>query len=280
MRCTVVAMPASASRNRLSSVANAARVLKSFSPSQPDWGVGDLARHLEISTSTVHRLLSTLTDEGLLDQDDQTGRYRLGLSVFDLVGALPTQRSLHEAVLVSMTELRSRTGETVQVGVLDGRQVVYVERLDSPNTMRVFTELGRRAHAHCTGSGKVLMAFAPKSRVDQLLKDWKLPRRTAQTITDPKVLRRQLTEIRRQGFAENREESEPGVVSIAAPIRNEASQVIASLSIAGPAERMDPNRIAYTEAVVALAKRVSAQMSGLTGSQLVDPTGGNGPDLT
>jgi DNA-binding IclR family transcriptional regulator len=254
-----------ASRNRLSSVTNAARVLKAFSPGHPDWGVADLSKHLSISTSSVHRLLSTLADEGLLEQDPRTGRYRLGLSVFDLVGALPTQRSLHEAVLVSMTELRSRTGETVQVGVLDGRQVVYVERLDSPSTLRMFAELGRRNDAHCTSSGKVLLAFAPRVQLDRILRGWTLPRVTRHTITDPRVLRSELGTIRRQGYAENREESEPGIVSIAAPIRDESAAVIASLSVAGPTERIDPERLAIAEAVVTLARRVSRQMGWKAG---------------
>jgi DNA-binding IclR family transcriptional regulator len=247
-------------KNRLSSVANAARVLKSFSPAHPTWGVSDLARHLELSSSSVHRLLSTLADEAVLEQDPETGRYRLGLSVFDMAAAMPTQRTLHEAVLVSMTELRSRTGETVQVGVLDGRQVVYVERLDSPNTLSVFTELGRRAHAHCTSSGKALLAFAPRAQRERLLRGWELPARTAFTITDTDRLRTDLERVRQRGYAENRQESELNVVSVAAPIRDASGAAVASLSLAGPSERMDPNRLAYADAVVALARTVSAQM--------------------
>lgn len=247
-------------KNRLSSVANAARVLKSFSPAHPTWGVSDLARHLELSSSSVHRLLSTLADEAVLEQDAETGRYRLGLSVFDMAAAMPTQRTLHEAVLVSMTELRSRTGETVQVGVLDGRQVVYVERLDSPNTLSVFAELGRRAHAHCTSSGKALLAFAPREQRERLLRDWELPERTAFTITDPDRLRVDLERVRQRGYAENRQESELNVVSVAAPIRDASGAAVASLSLAGPSGRMDPNRLAYADAVVALARTVSAQM--------------------
>ncbi|MEM9564103.1 MAG: IclR family transcriptional regulator [Actinomycetota bacterium] len=248
------------SRNRLSSVANAARVLKSFSAERPTWGVSELAAELSLSTSTVHRLLSTLADEGVLDQDEGSGRYRLGLSVFDLAAAMTPQRSLHEAVLVSMTELRSRTGETVQVGVLDERQVVYVERLDSPNTSQLFTRLGRRNHAHCTSSGKVLLAHLPRLERERLLDDWELPAMTGQTITDPEALRRELSAVRRQGYAENREESEPGIVSVAAPIHDDRRRVVASLSIAGPSERMDPNRRAYAHAVMALAVTVSRQM--------------------
>ena len=222
--------------------------------------MSDLARALDLSTSSAHRLLSTLADEEVLEQDAETGRYRLGLSVFDLAAAIPTQRTLHEAVLVSMTELRSRTGETVQVGVLDGREVVYVERLDSPSTLRVFSALGRRNDAHCTSSGKALLAFAPKHRRDQILDGWVLPAKTEQTITNVAELRRELNTIRRRGYAENRQESEPGVVSIAAPIRDEGGAVVASLSLAGPSERVDQHRTAYAEAVMAFARTVSRQM--------------------
>lgn len=248
------------SKNRLSSVANAARVLKAFSTRHPTWGVSELANHLDISTSTVHRLLSTLADEGVLDQDVENGRYRLGLSVFDMAASMPKHRTLHEAVLVSMTELRSRTGETVQVGVLDGREVVYVERLDSPNTLRVFTEVGRRNSAHRTSTGKLLIAHLSARRRQRLLHGWVLEKRTPYTITDLVTLREELTAIRSRGYAENRQESELGIVSVAAPIRDSAGQVVAALSLAGPSERMDENRATYIEAVMVLARTVSLQM--------------------
>ena len=164
----------SVGNSTLSSVHNAVRVLKSFSASNREWGVSELARHLDISKSTVHRLLLTLTEGGLLAQDPDGGKYRLGLAVFDLAAAVPTQLDLHEAVMAPMTDLRNKTGETVHVSVLDGRHVVYIERLDSPNTLRTFLEIGRRNSAHCCGSGKVLLAFSPRDLVDKLLKGWKL----------------------------------------------------------------------------------------------------------
>ncbi len=267
------------SRNRLGSVANAARVLKSFSANRPTWGVSELAAELDLSTSTVHRLLATLTDEAVLEQDPVTGRYRLGLSVFDLAAAMPTQRSLHEAVLVSMTELRSRTGETVQVGVLDGRHVVYVERLDSPDTLRVFTRLGRRAHAHCTSSGKVLLAFLQRAERDRLMAGWRPPALTEHSITDVDALRRELETIRRRGYAENREESELGVVSVAAPIRDGNRRAVASLSLAGPIERMEPDRRAYAHAVMALAGTVSKQMGWVPTADAAVPPRGTATDV-
>ena len=254
------------SGNRLSSVTNAARLLKAFTASSPLWGISDLARQLEMSTSTVHRILSTLADEGLLEQDPETARYRLGLAMFDLVAAVPTQRDLHEAALSPMTDLRNRTGETVQIGVLDGRQVVYVERLDSPNTLRMFTELGRRVDSHCTGTGKALLAFAPPDRREDILKGWRPRSRTEFTITSVPKLRAELVVIRRRGYAENRHESEVGVVSIAAPIRDRGGSTIAALSVAGPAERMDPNNHRITEAVVETARLVSGRLGHHTGT--------------
>ena len=222
--------------------------------------MSDLAAHLGLSTSSTHRILSTLCDEGVLDQDAESGKYRLGLSVFDMAAAMPTQRSLHEAVLVSMTELRARTGETVQVGVLDGREVVYVERLDSPNTLRVFTELGRRGGAHRTSSGKAILAHLPKRQRDNLLSGWQLDTATTHTITDLTVLREELARTKQRGYAENRQESELGVVSVAAPIFDASGDAVAALSLVGPTERMDPNRTAYASAVMALARTVSRQL--------------------
>lgn len=248
-------------RNRLSSVANAARVLKSFSSSQTTWGVGELARHLELSTSTTHRILSTLEDEDLLDQDPATGRYRLGLTVFDLAAAAPTERTLHEAALTAMFELRSRTGETVQLGVLDGREVVYVERLNSPHTLDVFRDFGRRNDAHCSSAGKSLLAFASANERKRLFQGWQLAAITEHTITEIADLQREIKTVRRRGYSENREESELGVVSVAAPIVDSLGVAVAALSLVGPIGRMDPHRAKYSETVVFLARAISKQMA-------------------
>ena len=248
------------SRNRLSSVANAARVLKMFTASTPSWSVSDLARATGQTTSTVHRVVATLADEGLLEQEPGDTRYRLGLAMFDMAAAVPTHRNLHEAVLLPLTELRHRSGETVQVGVLDGRQVVYIERLESPNTLRFFVELGRRNHAHCTGSGKVVLAHLDRARRQQVLRGWELEALTPHTITSTDELERELTTIRRRGYAENRHESEVGVASIAAPIHDAAGTCVAAMSLAGPIDRIDPQRDRLVDAVTYFAKIASNRL--------------------
>lgn len=243
----------------LGSVGNAARVLKAFTPTEREWGVTDLARRLSIAKSTAHRLLATLTDEGLLEQDPITGRYRLGLVVFDMAAAAQSV-DLHEAVLTPMTELRNRTGETVQVAVLDGREVVYVERLDSPNTLRLFVEVGRRNSAHSTGCGKALLAFLSPEQLDRVLRGWDLEAKTKHTITDLKVLRNELSEARRRGYAVNRRESEVGIISVAAPIRDVSGRTVAAVSVAGPIERLEPLELKVAQATIECAALASRRL--------------------
>lgn len=222
----------------LSSVRNAARLLKEFGRGDREIGVTELSRRLGIGKSTAHRLLSTLADEKLLEQDPQTGAYRLGLAMYELGASVTSHMDLHEACSPVIDQLRNATRETVQVAVLDGREVVYVERRESPQTLRLFGRVGHRNEAHCTSTGKLLLAFLPEPELDATLRGWKLTRRTPYTVTDPRALRTNLEAIRRQGWAENVSESELGVASISAPIRNALGEVVAAVSVAGPVQRL------------------------------------------
>lgn len=222
----------------LSSVRNAARLLKEFSHGSREIGVTELSRRLGIGKSTAHRLLSTLADEKLLEQDPETGAYRLGLAMYELGASVSMHTDLHNACIPVIDQLANGTRETVQVAVLDGREVVYVERRDSPQTVRLFGRVGHRNDAHCTSTGKVLLAFLPPERLEQLLDGWVLTARTEHTITSLPRLRQELEAIRKRGWAENVNEVELGVASVAAPIRNGLGEVVASVSVAGPIQRV------------------------------------------
>ncbi len=242
--------PVPETRRTLSSVQNAARLLKTFTSLDRELGVTELAHRLGLGKSTVHRLLATLAEEQLIEQDPVSGRYRLGLAVHELGAAASTATDLHAAALTPMSVLRARTGETVQIAVLDGREVVYVERLDSPNTLALFLEVGRRNDAHVTGTGKCLLSFLDEATLDRMLDGWELRAQTPSTITDPLALKKELARSRRRGYATNLHESEVGVISVAGPIRDGHNRVIASMSVAGPAERMEPVMERTTQAVV------------------------------
>jgi IclR family transcriptional regulator, KDG regulon repressor len=244
----------------LASVTTALRVLKSFDANHREWGVSEMARHLGIGKSTAHRVLATMVEERILAQDPESGRYRLGLAIFDLGGAIATRYDLHEAVLAPMSELRQRSGQTIQVAVLDGREVVYVERLDAPDTTRTFLALGRRHHAHCTATGKVLLAYLPEKELVRLLKGWEFAVQTPHTITDADRLRTVLKTVRDRGFAENWHESRLGVVSIGAPVHSRDGRVVAALSLAGPEERIAPYRREFALATMETAAVASRRL--------------------
>lgn len=244
----------------LGSVVNAARVLKAFSSRHPSYGVSELARVLDLSTSTTHRLLRTLATEHLVEQDPETGRYHLGLAVYDLFAATSPGYGLTEALLPPMTMLRTHTGETIQAAVLDGREVVYIERLESPQSLRMFMHVGRRNDAHATGTGKVLLAHLPADRLSRVLDGWDLPARTSQTLTDPAALRQQLATIRGQGYALNLEESEVGAASVGAPVRDQSGQVVAALSCAGPRQRIEGQLQPITQAVMEAGAAASRRL--------------------
>jgi len=222
----------------LSSVRNAARLLKEFSRGSREIGVTELSRRLGIGKSTAHRLLNTLAEERLLEQDPDTGAYRLGLAMYELGASVSMHTDLHEACSPIVDQLRNATRETVQVAVLDGREVVYVERRESPQTLRLFGRVGHRNDAHCTSTGKLLLAYLPPARLEEALDGWVLSRKTPHTIPDVTALRQELVTVRQRGWAENVQEAELGVASVAAPIRNGLGEVVAAVSVAGPLQRI------------------------------------------
>ncbi|WP_116707697.1 IclR family transcriptional regulator [Actinomycetospora cinnamomea] len=220
----------------IGSVRNAARLLKEFSVADRELGVAELARRLGLGTSTVHRLLATLADERLLERAPG-GVYRLGLAVHELGASVAPHVGLHEAAMPAMAGLRHATGETVQLAVLDGLDSVYVERLESPHTVRIFARVGTRLPATTTSTGKVLLAALPPGELDARLDGWVPERPTPHSIADEALLRRRLAEIAARGWAENREESRLGVVSVGAVIRDGAGAPVAAVSVAVPVSR-------------------------------------------
>jgi len=222
----------------LTTVQNAARLLKAFLSRDELLGPSELGRRLGLGKSTVHRLLTTLTAEGLLEHDPRSGGYRLGIVMFELGEAVRVHMDLHAAAGPVLGMLREETRETAQVGVLDRGEVVYVDRLESSHTLRLFTETGRRVPAHCSSSGKVLLAFLPQRARADLLDSRPLPALTPDTITDPALLCAELDQVRARGWAEAVNEREIGVASIAAPVRDHRGDVVAAISIGAPIIRL------------------------------------------
>ncbi len=245
---------------RLSSVTMAMRVLKSFSEGEAEIGITALSRKLGIAKSTAYRLASTLVAEGMLEQNRETEKYRLGLALFGL-GALVRQRmDVSTEARQPLFALREATGETVHLAILDGSDIMYVLNLESNHAIRMRADLGSRKPAFCTAEGLAMLAFASSSSIEAVMASGLRPR-TPRTEADPTRLRARLDQVRRLGYAMEDEESETGMRSLAAPIRRAGGDVVAAIGLAGPVQRLPDDLIAkVAPQVVRSAALVSARL--------------------
>ena len=246
--------------SRLSSVASSIRLLKAFSEQQVEIGISDLAKRLGVAKSTVHRLAVTLVADGMLEQNPDTGKYRLGLSLFRL-GSLVRQRmNVSNEGRTLLRELREKVNETVHLAVLDGAEIMYVYNLESTQAIRMRSDIGVRKPAYCTAEGQALLAHQPPEVVEQMIRHG-LPARTPQTITDPEALKKVLEGIRARGYAIEDEESEIGMRCIAVPLFNDASEVVAAVGLAGPVTRLSKKALSgYIPHVLETAAAISARL--------------------
>jgi IclR family KDG regulon transcriptional repressor len=224
-------------RTRLSSVANAMRLLKVFSDDDFEIGVSDLAKRLGLAKSTVHRLASTLVRERILERGPRDGKYRLGLVLFELGALVRRKMDVSAEARPQLKALMERTGETVHLAVLDDYSVLYVNRIESRRAIRMGFGLGVRAPLHCTALGKALLAFQPEAVIEEVIANGLSPR-TTNTITGAQAFRQELAGVRARGYAIEDEEIEVGLRSIATAVRNDAGDVVAAIGIAGPAHRL------------------------------------------
>ena len=199
-------------------------------------GVSELARELGLSRSTTHRYIATLTSLGYLQQDLATKRYRLGPRVIDLGFAAINSMDIREISVPHLQLLSDSTGFTVNMAILDGADVVYIERCRTSRSGQREIDLnlhvGSRLPAYCTALGKALLAFVPEERLDEILEEIEFVARGPNTITDAVALRAELERIRAIDVAVNNEELAYGLRSIAAPIRSRSGEVVAALNLA------------------------------------------------
>jgi DNA-binding IclR family transcriptional regulator len=252
-----------ARRMRLSSVANSIRLTKAFSENEYEMGISALATRLGLAKSTVHRLASTLVEYDILEQNRETGKYRLGLALFELGTLVRRKMDTASESREQMYALAQATGETVQLAVFDHQSVLYIRILESRQAVRMSTIAGARAPAHCTGVGKVLLAHQPEEVIQRVVEAG-LKRYTHATITDPERLLEELAAIRAKGYAFDDEEIEIGLRCVAAPIRNHSGNVIAAISVAAPVQRMTKkNAQATVAAVVGAGEAISRRLGYL-----------------
>lgn len=231
-------------------------LLDAFGASDAELTLAQLSARTGLPKPTAHRLAAELVTWGGLER---TARgYRLGMTLFVLGQRVPVQRGLREAALPYLEDLYEATHENVHLTVYDSTGMLFLEKVTGRRSMPIVSRVGGRLPAHCTASGKVFLALGPPSYLRQVV-DAGLTRMTPKTITMPGLLRRELDRTLERGYGINREESETGVAAVAAPVRDQARNVIAAVSIAGRAHRLDLERLA--PAVQTAAFSLSREMT-------------------
>jgi IclR family KDG regulon transcriptional repressor len=237
-------------RERLSSVATAIRLLKAFSEDEVEIGISALARRLGLAKSTVHRLAVTLVSEGLLEQNRENGKYQLGIALFRLGALVRRRMNVSNEARPYLYDLREKINESVHLAILDETEIMYVYNLEGTHAIRMRSDIGVRKPAYCTAEGQAILAFQPNDVVD-----------TPKTITSAEKFIKALGATRQRGCAIEDEESEIGMVCIAAPIRDDSGDVVAAVGIAGPLTRLSKKSIAgVMPHVIATADLVSARL--------------------
>ena len=245
---------------RLSSVATAIALLKCFSAEDQEIGVSGLARRLGVAKSTVHRLAQTLVADGMLEQNPESEKYRLGIALFALGSLVRRRMNLSSEARQDLFALRQATHETVQLAILDHADIMYVYNLESTQAIRVNSDIGVRKPAFCTANGRAILAFQPPAAVAAILAAGLVPR-APKTVTDRAVLLKALAEVRARGFAIEDEESEAGMRAIAAPIRGAGGTVVGSVGVAGPVQRLTTDVLAgFAPQVIKTAEAISLRL--------------------
>ena len=240
----------------LKSVGSALDVLECFA-TDGELGVSDIARRLGVAKSTAHRLLQTLVSRGFVEQDQQTGHYRLGIHIYELGQLAQARNELRHAALPTLRSVARSTGLTVNFSVPDGADVVFVERLENTDGVRILGHFGRRLPAHCTSSGKVIAAFNPSVFQARLAAGF--PPRLSNTVRTPEDWTAAVAKARNQGYADSHGESFDGASSVAVPVLVNKNAV-ASVSVFGPTDQVAPAVGQLVPLLTAASRRIAKSL--------------------
>lgn len=244
----------------LQTITKVGPLLDLFSIERPEWGVSEAAEALGMPRSSAHALLTSLVETGLLVNAGR-GRYRLGWRIVELYETMRAGSDLRTYAAPVLAALSEQTGETINLGVLERGQVLYIDKVASRHQVSVAgLRVGSRLEAHCCGLGKALLAFATPAQLEAAL-GGTLRRYTENTITNRRALEAQLVEVRRTGIAHENGEVVRDVACVAAPVKDSFGVVVAAVSLSGPLYRIGPRREELGRAVRTAAEDIGKRLA-------------------
>lgn len=199
----------------------------------------DISNMLNINKSTVYRFISVMLKYNLVKKNEENGKYSLGLRFLNIATKIIDSIDIRGIAHPYLTELEKITGEAIHLTTFDGKNVVYIDKIESEKPIRMYSKIGNIAPMHCTAVGKVILTFQKKEKINEIIKKIKLVRYTKNTITNEKEFRNCLEEIRKRGYAVDDSEYEEVICCIAAPIRDYSKRVNSAVSISAVVSRMN-----------------------------------------
>lgn len=229
------------------SVDRALSILEMLSDYSEGLSIKEISEKVNLHKSTVHRLLGTLIVRGFVEQDNKNGKYRISLKLFELGNKRIEDMDILNSSKYHTENLMKSINEVVHLVVKDGNKIVYIDKVEADNTIRMASNIGRRSPLYCTSVGKTMLAYMKDDEVEDIWKSSNIKALTKNTIIDFDEFKEELKKIKEQGYAEDDEENELGVRCIGAPIFNRFGKVEGAISISGPTTRVkkkDVKRIA------------------------------------
>jgi len=234
-------------------------ILEIFLKRPGDYGIVELANLCHLSISTTHRIVSILVKRGFLNQKEKRGKYSLGFKLLEYSAKIKGTVKIRDIVLPYLQNLAEELGESVNMAIQDADSCIYIDHIESNKTLRTFTAEGNRVPLHCTGVGKVFLAYMKEDEVRSLVKS--MPRFTDNTITSFSRLITELKTIKQDGIALDNGEMEIGVRCVAAPVIDWNGKVAAAISVSVPSARLtDSNLNSLKSTVKNYAYQISRSM--------------------
>ncbi|MDD4570209.1 MAG: IclR family transcriptional regulator [Tepidanaerobacteraceae bacterium] len=246
--------------NTVQSVERAIKILEELAVEREGLGVTELSQRVNLHKSTVHRMLITLLNQGYVEQNAMSEKYRLGIKLLYLGGAILERMDIRHEAHDLLEELSEKVNETVHLVVPDGFRAIYIDKLDSHKTIRMHSQIGRIAPLHASAVGKAILAFADEQFVDEVIGRG-LVKYTPKTITDSQKLLQHLKMIKNRGYAVDDEENEAGIRCIGATVFDYTGKIVGAISVSGPTVTvMSENVEEIAKNVVHCAKKISRRM--------------------
>ncbi|MCL5957905.1 MAG: IclR family transcriptional regulator [Chloroflexi bacterium] len=247
--------------NLVPAVDNAFKILQALKGDGREFTIVEIAKELGLNKSTVHRLLATLSYHGVVQRDDLSKRYRLGMALAEYGNVALNNIDIRRTAKPFLKALMQLSGETACLAVLQATEVVIVDKAEPPQQIRIAPHIGWRFPATLNSMGKAMLAWLPRQHVDEIIQRHGLPARTPKSVTDPTAYWAELAATRERGFATDFEEFYDWVKGVAAPIFDARGTVVASLAIAGPAFRVpDESMAGLGQRCVEVAKEISRKL--------------------